>query len=58
MPDGLSQLDLFHLRPGDPPIRDYRDCMIYPFVSLQKNRTEPIEFSTGTKSGPYNYPHL
>ena len=51
MPDGLSQLELFHLQAGDPPIRDYRDCMIYPFVSLQKNRTEPIEFSAATKSG-------
>ena len=51
MPDGLSRLELFHLQAGDPPIRDYRDCMIYPFVSLQKNRTEPIEFSGRTKGG-------
>jgi plasmid replication initiation protein len=51
MADGLSQLDLFHLQAGDPPIRDYRDCMIYPFVSLQKNRTEPIDFSAFTKGG-------
>ena len=51
MSDGLSQLDLFHLQAVDPPIRDYQDCMIYPFVSLQKNRTEPIEFNGRVKGG-------
>jgi plasmid replication initiation protein len=51
MPAIPSQLELFHLNAVDPPIRDYQDCMIYPFVSLQKNRTEPIEFSARVKSG-------
>ena len=51
MSDGLSKLDLLHLQAVDPPIRDYQDCMIYPFVSLQKNRTEPIEFNGRVKGG-------
>ena len=50
MPSEPSQLTLFHLHAVDPPIRDYRDCMIYPFVSLQKNRTSPIVFSARTKN--------
>jgi hypothetical protein len=39
----LSQLEFFHLQPGDPPIRDYRDCMTYPFVSLPRLRGHPVK---------------
>ena len=47
----MTQADLFEIQPADPPIRDYQDCMIYPFLSLQKNRTNAIEFFTKTKRG-------
>lgn len=40
------QLDFFDVAQViGPPARDYQDCMIYPFLSLQKNRTRPIVFS-------------
>lgn len=31
----------------DPPLRDYRDAMEYPFLALQKRRTQPIEYRDG-----------
>lgn len=41
---GTGQLDLFTVNAVNPPLRDCRDAMEYPFLSLQKGRTEPIEF--------------
>ena len=43
MGDG-GQLDLFTVTAIDPPWRDNRDAMGYPFLSLQKRRTAPVEF--------------
>jgi plasmid replication initiation protein len=40
----LVQLSLFTVSTVDPPWRDNRDAMAYPFLSLQKRRTTPIEF--------------
>lgn len=31
----------------DLPLRDYRDAMEYPFLALQKRRTQPIEYRDG-----------
>ncbi len=41
----IAQLDMFNIRALDPPLRDNRDVMEYPFLSLQKLRKLPIEFS-------------
>jgi plasmid replication initiation protein len=43
MPE-IAQLDLFTVSALDPPWRDNRDAMEYPFLSLQKHRTEGIEY--------------
>jgi plasmid replication initiation protein len=43
MGDG-EQLDLFSISAIDPPWRDNRDAMEFPFLALQKRRTQPIEF--------------
>jgi plasmid replication initiation protein len=42
-----AQLDLFVIHAVDPPLRDNRDVMEYPFLSLQKKRIEPIVFRDG-----------
>lgn len=41
----VLQLDLFTVSTVEPPWRDNRDAMAYPFLALQKRRTKPIEFS-------------
>jgi plasmid replication initiation protein len=38
------QFDLFTVSAVDPPWRDNKDAMEYPFLSLQKGRAKPIEF--------------
>ena len=38
------QLEIFTVSTVDPPWRDNRDAMEYPFLSLQKNRTKAIEY--------------
>jgi plasmid replication initiation protein len=43
----VVQLDIFTVSTVDPPWRDNRDAMDYPFVSLQKVRTKPIEYRKG-----------
>jgi plasmid replication initiation protein len=43
----VIQTDLFTVRALDPPWRDQRDAMAFPFLSLQKSRTRPIEFAQG-----------
>ena len=40
----VAQFDLFTVSTVDAPLRDNRDTMEYPFLSLQKGRTVPIEF--------------
>lgn len=40
----LVQLDMFTVSAVDPPWRDNRDAMEYPFLALQKRRTKPIVF--------------
>ena len=40
-----GQLDLFTVTAIDPPWRDNRDAMGYPFVALQKRRTKAIRYS-------------
>ncbi len=39
---GIQQSDLFVASSLDPPLRDNRDAMEHPFMSLQKRRTRPI----------------
>lgn len=41
----LAQLPMFTVRAVDPPLRDNRDAMELPFLSLQKGRKLPIEFA-------------
>ncbi len=38
------QLEIFTVSAADPPWRDNRDAMEYPFLSLQKGRVKPIKF--------------
>ena len=40
----VVQLELFRVTAADPPWRDNRDAMEFPFLALQKKRTKPIEF--------------
>jgi len=40
----VVQLEIFTVNTVDPPWRDNRDAMDYPFLSLQKNRTRAIEY--------------
>jgi plasmid replication initiation protein len=40
----IVQLDMFTVSAVDPPWRDNRDAMEYPFLALQKRRTRPIVF--------------
>jgi hypothetical protein len=49
MRDG-GQLDLFSISVVDPPWRDNRDAMAYPFLALQKRRTVPIRYSDANVS--------
>ncbi len=44
MGEAAVQLDMFTVTACDPPLRDNRDVMEYPFLSLQKRRTKPIEY--------------
>jgi plasmid replication initiation protein len=44
------QIDMFTVSTLDPPLRDNRDAMEYPFLSLQKGRTKSIEFRTDNVS--------
>jgi plasmid replication initiation protein len=58
MGDG-GQLDLFTVTAIDPPWRDNRDAMEFPFLSLQKRRTVPIEFGhDGISIEVYPHPKL
>ena len=41
----VVQLEFFTVSTVDPPWRDNKDAMEYPFLSLQKIRTKPIEYS-------------
>src|SRR5512133_2012385 len=40
----VIQLELFRVTAADPPWRDNRDAMEYPFLSLQKKRVRPIRY--------------
>ena len=40
----VVQLEIFTVSTVDPPWRDNKDAMEYPFLSLQKGRTKPIKF--------------
>lgn len=40
----IIQLSMFTVSALDPPLRDNRDVMEYPFLALQKRRTKPIEY--------------
>lgn len=44
-----EQLTLFQVTAFDPPLRDSRDVMEYPFLSIQKGRRKPIEFISADK---------
>jgi plasmid replication initiation protein len=41
----VVQLDLFRVATAEPPWRDNRDAMEFPFLSLQKKRTKPIRYA-------------
>lgn len=41
----VVQLEIFQVNTVDPPWRDNRDAMDFPFLSLQKKRTTPIEYA-------------
>jgi plasmid replication initiation protein len=41
-----EQIELFQVTSFEPPLRDNRDVMEYPFLSIQKGRRKPIQFSS------------
>ena len=41
----VVQLELFRVTAVEPPWRDNRDAMEYPFLSLQKKRVKPIRYA-------------
>jgi plasmid replication initiation protein len=41
------QLEIFGVSAVEPPWRDNRDAMEYPFLALQKKRTRPITYRKG-----------
>jgi plasmid replication initiation protein len=43
----VVQLEIFSVNAVDPPWRDNRDAMEYPFLSLQKGRKKSIEYRKG-----------
>jgi plasmid replication initiation protein len=43
----VVQLEIFGVSAVDPPWRDNRDAMEYPFLSLQKKRMKPITYRKG-----------
>lgn len=46
----IVQLDIFTVSAFEPPLRDNRDVMEFPFLSLQKKRIEPIDFKSPSVS--------
>lgn len=40
------QIEMFEVTTYEPPLRDNRDVMEYPFLSLQKGRRKPIEYTS------------
>lgn len=42
--DDVRQADFLLATAEDPPLRDCRDAMEYPFLALQKRRIRPIEY--------------
>lgn len=42
----IIQLDMLTVSAFEPPLRDNRDVMEFPFLSLQKKRIEPIAFKS------------
>jgi len=42
----LMQTDFFQITAHEPPLRDNRDVMEYPFLSLQKGRKKAIEYAS------------
>lgn len=44
--DSPSQIDLFQVSAFEPPLRDNKDVMEYPFLSIQKGRRKPIQFTS------------
>ena len=41
-----AQTEIFEVTAYDPPLRDNRDVMEYPFLSIQKGRRKPIKFTS------------
>lgn len=44
--ESSAQIDLFQVSAFEPPMRDNRDVMEYPFLAIQKGRRKPIEFTS------------
>jgi len=42
----IIQTDMFVATAFEPPLRDNRDVMEYPFLAIQKGRRKPIEFTS------------
>lgn len=42
---GIGAVDVLLATADDPPLRDCRDAMAYPFLALQKRRVRPIVFA-------------
>jgi plasmid replication initiation protein len=42
----LMQVDLFQVTAHEPPLRDNRDAMEYPFLALQKGRKKAIDYTS------------
>lgn len=44
--ESQQQIELFRVSAYDPPLRDNRDVMEYPFLAIQKGRRKPIQFTS------------
>jgi len=44
--ESSGQIEMFRVSAFDPPLRDNRDVMEYPFLAIQKGRRKPIEFTS------------
>ena len=49
------QLEIFGVSAVEPPWRDNKDAMEYPFLALQKKRTKPIEYSAKGNSYQHRF---
>src|SRR3954470_16179461 len=46
----LAQIDMFEVSAVEPPLRDFKDVMEFPFLALQKGRRKPITYQDAARN--------